>query len=64
MPDSGVRAASRRQFLRFLASSPLYASVGAALAEGLEVPARLPDPVAWAPRDLSHPIADPKEAIN
>jgi 4-hydroxymandelate oxidase len=64
MQESNIRLTSRRQFLRFLASSPLYASVGTALAEGLDVPMRLPDPMAWAPRDLGHPIADPRQAIN
>ncbi len=54
---------SRREFLKFLAASPLYAgSTLAALAA--ETPSRLPDPMVWAPRDLEHLIATPKEAIN
>ena len=54
---------SRRELLKFFASSPLLASsTFAALAA--EEPSRLPDPMVWAPRDLDHLIASPKEAIN
>lgn len=57
------RAASRRLFLQFLAASPLFASAGRALAEGLEFPGKLPDPIIWAPQTLDGMIASPKEAI-
>lgn len=57
------RAASRRIFLQFLAASPLFASAGRALAEGLEFPSKLPDPIIWAPQSLDGPIKSPKEAI-
>jgi len=54
---------SRRELLKFLAASPLYA--GSALAAfAAETPSRLPDPMVWAPRDLDHLISAPKEAIN
>jgi 4-hydroxymandelate oxidase len=54
---------SRREFLRFLAASPFYA--GSTLAAyATEAPERLPDPMVWAPRDLDHLIASPKDAIN
>ena len=54
---------SRRELLKFLAASPFYAgSTLAALAT--EAPSRLPDPMIWAPRELDHLIASPKEAIN
>src|ERR1700731_408254 len=52
---------SRRHFLQFLASSPFYASSTLA-AFAAENPSRLPDPMIWAPRDLDHLIAAPKEA--
>ncbi|HEX9465059.1 MAG TPA: alpha-hydroxy acid oxidase [Alphaproteobacteria bacterium] len=55
--------ASRRLFLQFLAASPLFASAGRALAEGLEAPSKLPDPIIWAPQSLDGPIKSPKEAI-
>jgi isopentenyl diphosphate isomerase/L-lactate dehydrogenase-like FMN-dependent dehydrogenase len=54
---------SRRQFLQFLAASPFYASSTLA-AYATETPSRLPDPMIWAPRDLDHLIATPKDAIN
>jgi isopentenyl diphosphate isomerase/L-lactate dehydrogenase-like FMN-dependent dehydrogenase len=54
---------SRREFLKFLGASPFYA--GSTLAAfATEAPARLPDPMVWAPRDLDHLIASPKQAIN
>src|SRR6201996_4799829 len=57
-----VRAASRRRFLQYFAASPLFAA-DAVLAHGAEVPAKLPDPMIWAPAggDL---IDNPKLAIN
>ena len=57
------RARSRRLFLQFLAASPLFAASGKALAEGLEAPAKLPDPIIWAPQSLNALIESPKEAI-
>jgi 4-hydroxymandelate oxidase len=59
------RILSRRQFLQFLAASPLLAHVGApAFAQNTSPPARLPDPTSWAPRDLDNLISDPKEALD
>ncbi len=57
------RATSRRLFLQFLAASPLFAGSGRALADGLEAPNRLPDPMVWAPATLQPPIASPADAI-
>src|SRR5260370_28951447 len=51
----------RLHFLQFLAASPFYAS-GTLAALAAETPSRLPDPMIWAPRDLDHLIATPKEA--
>jgi 4-hydroxymandelate oxidase len=62
MPTVDPRT-SRRHFLQFLAASPFYAS-GTLAAFAAETPSRLPDPMIWAPRDLDHLIATPKEAIN
>src|SRR5947209_764136 len=62
MPTIDPRT-SRRLCLQFLAASPLYASSTLA-AYAAETPSRLPDPMIWAPRDLDHLIATPKEAIN
>ena len=60
MPTIDPRT-SRRHFLQFLAASPFYASSTLA-AYAAETPSRLPDPMIWAPRDLDHLIATPKEA--
>jgi isopentenyl diphosphate isomerase/L-lactate dehydrogenase-like FMN-dependent dehydrogenase len=60
MPTIDPRT-SRRHFLQFLAASPFYAS-GTLAAYAAETPSRLPDPMIWAPRDLDHLIATPKEA--
>jgi 4-hydroxymandelate oxidase len=62
MPTIDPRT-SRRHFLQFLAASPFYAS-GTLATFAAETPSRLPDPMIWAPRDLDHLIAAPKEAIN
>src|SRR5262247_2539549 len=65
MPSMLDRTTSRRRFLGFLAASPLVGAGGlAALAETPSPPPRLPDPMAWAPRDLEQLIASPKDAIN
>jgi len=62
---SVVRAASRRRFLQFLASSPLLAAgAGSAVAETILPKSRLPDPLSWAPLDAHELIKTPKEAIN
>ena len=42
------RRTSRRRFLQFMASSPLFAAGGAFANEG-GTGARLPDPMMWAP---------------
>jgi 4-hydroxymandelate oxidase len=65
MPMILARARSRRQFLRFLAASPFMAW-GSRSTSGQTpaTPQRLPDPLAWAPRDVENLIADPKEALN
>jgi isopentenyl diphosphate isomerase/L-lactate dehydrogenase-like FMN-dependent dehydrogenase len=60
---SPLRAASRRNFLQFLAMSPLVAS-GAVSAETLLPRTKLSDPLTWAPLDPEHLIKSPKEAIN
>jgi isopentenyl diphosphate isomerase/L-lactate dehydrogenase-like FMN-dependent dehydrogenase len=57
------QAASRRQFLQFLAASPLLAASDLA-AFATERPGLLPDPMLWAPRTLDKLITSPKEAIN
>ena len=56
-------AESRRQFLKWLAASPLAASPGLA-ALAAETPSKLPDPMIWAPANLQELIKDPKDAIN
>jgi isopentenyl diphosphate isomerase/L-lactate dehydrogenase-like FMN-dependent dehydrogenase len=63
MPDSVVQARSRRQFLQFLAGSPLLAYGGSAAFAG-EAPSKLPDPMLWAPQNLEELIKAPKDAIN
>ena len=60
MPD---RAASRRQFLKFMSASPLFMSGSVAALAG-ESPSKLPDPMMWAPQNLEELIKSPKEAIN
>ena len=57
------QASSRRQFLKFLAASPLLAASDLAVFAN-ETPSRLPDPMVWSPRNLDKLIASPKEAIN
>jgi 4-hydroxymandelate oxidase len=65
MPMILERARSRRQFLRFLAASPFMAC-GSRSTSGQTpaAPQRLPDPLAWAPRDVENLIATPKDALN
>ena len=62
MTPSTIRATSRRRFLQYCAASPLLAS--GALANGTEVPSKLPDPMIWAPQGSGELIKTPKEAIN
>ena len=57
------RAASRRQFLKFLSASPLLTSAPA-FAEGPVPGVKLPDPILWAPLTTETLIKSPKEAIN
>jgi 4-hydroxymandelate oxidase len=59
------RAGDRRRFLKFLASSPLFAaSASSAFAEMLLPKSKLPDPLMWGPLDVENLIKSPKEAIN
>jgi 4-hydroxymandelate oxidase len=59
------QATSRRRFIKYLAASPLFASTAlSALAEETQFPEWQPDPYVWAPRDYSHLISDPKEALD
>src|ERR1041384_8151383 len=58
------RAASRRQFLKFLSASPLFASSLPAFAENPVPGTRLPDPLMWAPLTMERLIKSPKDAIN
>ncbi|MEA2929038.1 MAG: 4-hydroxymandelate oxidase [Hyphomicrobiales bacterium] len=58
------RAISRRQLLKFLSASPLFASGLPALGEGLVPGSRLPDPLVWAPFRAESLIKSPKDAIN
>jgi len=63
MSRHDFRPASRRRVLQFLATGPLMtAGPLAAFAQGL--PARPPDPMVWAPRDLDNVITDPKQALD
>jgi isopentenyl diphosphate isomerase/L-lactate dehydrogenase-like FMN-dependent dehydrogenase len=54
---------SRRNFLKFLAGGPLLACAGHPVFAH-ETPSRLPDPMAWAPRDFGELIKSPQDAIN
>src|ERR1700675_3830711 len=54
---------ARRQFLKFLAGSPLMAIPGFA-TWAAETPSRFPDPIIWAPFNPQDLIASPKDAIN
>src|SRR5262245_24649096 len=63
MSPADVKLASRRQFLQFLAASPLLAASDLA-AFAAERPGLLPDPMLWGPRALDKLISNPKEAIN
>src|SRR5690242_642233 len=56
-------SASRRRFLKLLASSPLFACAGSPTFAH-ESSSRLPDPMVWAPRDMGELIKSPKDAMN
>jgi len=60
------QAASRRKFLQYLASSPLFAAGGlsAFAGDGPLAPNKLPDPIMWAPLRTENLIKAPKNAIN
>jgi isopentenyl diphosphate isomerase/L-lactate dehydrogenase-like FMN-dependent dehydrogenase len=59
------QATSRRRFIKYLAASPLFAGTAlSALAEETQFPELQPDPYVWAPRDYSHLISEPKEALD
>ena len=65
MRRSVPQSASRREFLRFLAASPLLAAgVGPAFAQSALPRQKTEDPLIWAPFDAGHLIEDPKDAIN
>src|SRR5262249_13747585 len=66
MSSFADQAASRRQFLQFLAASPLLAVGGfdALAGEGPLPGIRLPDPLMWAPMRADELIKSPKQAIN
>ena len=66
MSSADIQIASRRNFLRFLAASPLIATpeYTALAADLLERTPRLPDPIMWGSQGLNHLIKDPKEAVN
>ena len=58
------RATTRRRFVQFLAASPLLAHCGTRVfAQNTPAPARLPDPMVWAPRELDKLISDPEEVF-
>src|SRR5579883_2451932 len=60
MASPRVLRACRRQFLRFLASSPLMAHAGTSFAQR----ARPADPLLWAPRDINELIENPRQALD
>ncbi|HTO50963.1 MAG TPA: alpha-hydroxy acid oxidase [Burkholderiales bacterium] len=66
MLESGLKAESRRRFLKFLSGSPLLACPGlaAAAADGPPAPNKLPDPIMWGPMRTEDLIASPRDAIN
>jgi 4-hydroxymandelate oxidase len=64
MPMIAAHARSRRQFLRFLAASPVLPWASRSALGQTTPTQRLPDPMLWAPRELETLIAHPKEAVN
>jgi len=61
-----VTGRSRRQFLKFLSASPLFAAgaFDAFAGDGPVAPPKPSDPVLWAPLQTDKLIKTPKEAIN
>src|SRR5437764_14033917 len=57
---------SRRRFLQFLATSPLFSYGGFSgfAGEGPTAGTKLPDPIIWAPLRTEDLIKSPKDAIN
>jgi isopentenyl diphosphate isomerase/L-lactate dehydrogenase-like FMN-dependent dehydrogenase len=53
----------RRRLFQFLAGSPLLGGARA-FAQATSPSLRVPDPMVWAPRDLSDLISDPGEALD
>jgi isopentenyl diphosphate isomerase/L-lactate dehydrogenase-like FMN-dependent dehydrogenase len=65
MPNEIDQAASRREFLQFVAASTALGYADKlAFAETLLPKSKLPDPMIWAPLDPANLIKSPKEAIN
>src|SRR5439155_24231424 len=66
MSASVIRSEGRRQYLKFLAGSPLlaYPGLGPLAADGPTAPPRLSDPILWAPLRTEDLIKSPAEAIN
>ena len=58
---SPIVRASRRNFLQFLATSPVFASgaLSSFAAEGPTAPDKLPDPIIWAPLKTEELIKNP-----
>ncbi len=64
-PGFNLQRHSRRQFLRFLAASPLLASSRFDARAGESLAAdKYPDPLIWAPFNPQDIIGSPKDAIN
>ena len=63
---STIAERSRRQFLKFLSASPLFAAgaYDALAGEGPVAGVKLPDPIVWAPLKTENVIKNPKDAIN
>src|SRR5262245_22188381 len=63
---STIAERSRRQFLKFLSASPVFAAgaYNALAGEGPVAGVKLPDPIVWAPLKTETVIKTPKEAIN
>ena len=57
---------SRRQFLKWMAASPLlaYPGVAGSATEGVVSTPKLPDPIMWGSLTTNGLIASPKDAIN
>src|SRR3974377_2288130 len=63
---SPIVRASRRKFLQFLATSPVFASgaLSAFATEGPTAPDKTPVTIIWGPLKTEELIKNPKEAIN